>query len=80
MSKKSIVTVKVLKGDINRALKKYKRLTNNSGHLLELRERQYYKKPTTVRRREKQLAVREQEKQTILQKIEDGDTKIKQIK
>ena len=80
MSKKSIVTVKVLKGDINRALKKYKRLTNNSGHLLELRERQYYKKPTTVRRREKQLAVREQEKQTILQKIEDGHTKIKQIK
>ena len=80
MSKKSIVTVKVLKGDINRALKKYKRLTNNSGHLLELRERQYYKKPTTVRRRQKQLAVREQEKQTILQKIEDGDTKIKQIK
>ena len=80
MSKKSIVTVKVLKGDINRALKKYKRLTNNSGHLLELRERQYYKKPTTVRRREKQLAVREQEKQTILQKIEDGHNKIKQIK
>ena len=35
MSKKlSTVSVKVIKGDINRALKKYKRLVNDSGHLL----------------------------------------------
>ena len=46
MSKgKSLVSVKVIKGDINRALKKYKRLTNESGHLLELRERKTYTKP-----------------------------------
>ena len=75
--KKAIVSVKVIKGDINRALKKYKRLVNDSEHLLELRERRYYKKPTTVRRREKQLAVREQEKETILGKIADGDTKLR---
>ena len=75
--KKAIVSVKVIKGDINRALKKYKRLVNDSEHLLELRERRYYKKPTTVRRREKQLAVREQQKQTILEKIEGCDTTVK---
>ena len=75
--KKAIVSVKVIKGDINRALKKYKRLVNDSEHLLELRERRYYKKPTTIRRREKQLAVREQQKQTILDKQGSGDTKAK---
>jgi ribosomal protein S21 len=78
MSKnKSIVTVKVIKGDINRALKKYKRLVNDSGHLLELRERKYYTKPKTIRRAEKQNAIREQQKETILGKIADGDTKLR---
>ena len=72
-----VVSVQVRKGDINRALKIFKRRSMDSGHLMELRERRYYKKPTTVRRREKQLAVREQQKQTILGKIEDGDTKVK---
>ena len=75
--KKSIVTVKVIKGDINRALRKFKRAINDSGHLLELRERQTYTKPTTVRRKAKQLAIREQQKETILGKIEDGDTKLR---
>ena len=78
MSKKlPVVSVQVRKGDINRALKIFKRRSMDSGHLMELRERRYYKKPTTVRRREKQLAVREQQKQTILGKIEDGDTKLR---
>ena len=78
MSKKNaIVSVKVIKEDINRALKKLKRRTIDSGHLLELRERRYYKKPTTVRRKAKQTAIREQEKETILGKIEDGDTTIR---
>ena len=75
--KKSIVTVKVIKGDINRALRKFKKAINDSGHLLELRERQTYTKPTTVRRKAKQQAIREQQKETILGKIEDGDTKLR---
>lgn len=75
--KKSIVSVKVIKGDVNRALKKYKRLVNDSGHLLELRERQYYTKPKTVRRKKKLQAIREQQKETILGKIADGDTKLR---
>ena len=78
MSKKNaIVSVKVIKGDINRALKKLKRRTIDSGHLLELRERRYYTKPTTVRRKQKQQAIREQQKETILGKIDDGDTSIR---
>ena len=63
MSKnKTLVSVKVIKGDVNRALKKYKRRVNDSGHLLELRERKTYTKPTTVRRKAKQQAIREQQK------------------
>ena len=78
MSKRlPIVSVQVRKGDINRALKIFKRRSMDSGHLMELRERRYYKKPTTIRRREKQLAVREQQKLTILEKQGNGDTKAK---
>ena len=75
--KQGLVTIKVIKGDINRALKKYKRKVNDSGHLMELRERQEFKKPTTVRRKQKQQAIREQNKQTILEKIDNGDHKAK---
>ena len=78
MSKKNaIVSVKVIKGDINRALKKLKRRSSDSGHLLEVRDRKTYTKPTTARRREKQLAIREQQKLTILEKQGNGDTKAK---
>jgi len=78
MSKKNaVVSVNVIKGDINRALKQLKKRTIESGHLLELRERRYYIKPTTIRRRKKQLAVREQQKEVILEKIEGGDTTIR---
>jgi len=78
MSKnKKLVSVKVIKGDINRALKKFKRGVIESEHLLELRERQYYTKPKTVRRKQKQKAIREQQRLTILEKIENGDTKAK---
>ncbi len=59
MSKK-LVTIKVRGGDINRALKKFKRAVMDSGHLFELRERQEYTKPTTIRRKQKQQAIRNQ--------------------
>ena len=58
---KRLVTIKVRKGDINRALKKFKRAIIDSGHLLELRERQQYTKPTTIRRKQKQKAIRNQQ-------------------
>jgi len=59
MSKgKALVTIKVWKGDINKALKKFKRGVIESGHIFELKERQQYTKPTTKRRKQKQEAIR----------------------
>ena len=57
---KKLVTRKVRKGDINRALKRFKRAVMDSGHLFELKERQEYTKPTTIRRKQKQKAIRNQ--------------------
>ena len=55
---KAKVTIKVWKGDINKALKKFKRGVIESGHILELKERQQFTKPTTERRKKKQEAIR----------------------
>lgn len=78
MSKnKKLVSVKVIKGDINRALKKFKRGVIESNHLQELRDRKEYTKPKTVRRKQKLQAIREQQKLTMLEKIENGDNKIR---
>ena len=52
------VIVEVRNGDINRALKLYKRKSMDSGHLQELKDRQQYTKPTTIRRKQKQQAIR----------------------
>lgn len=75
--KKSLVTIVVKKGDINKALKMFKNKTFDSGHLMELRERQTYTKPKTVRRKQKLDAIRRQELETLKEKIEGGDTSIK---
>ena len=55
---KALVTIKVWKGDINKALKKFKRGVIESGHIFELKERQQFTKPTTKRRKKKQEAIR----------------------
>jgi small subunit ribosomal protein S21 len=52
------VSVEVRNGDINKALKVFKKKVAESGHLDELKERRYFTKPTTKRRLEKQQAVR----------------------
>jgi|TARA_B100001564_G_C20655841_1_gene679119 ribosomal protein S21 len=77
VANKKQVSVKVQKGNIQKALRLFKRRMEDSGHLQLLREKQTYTKPTTVRRREKQLAVRAQNKLTLLEKIEGGDTSIR---
>ena len=77
MANKKQVSVKVQKGNIQKALRLFKRRMEDSGHLQLLREKQTYTKPTTIRRREKQLAVRAQNKLTLLEKIEGGDTSIR---
>lgn len=52
------INVEVRNGDINKALKLFKSKTIKSGHLQELRDRKEYTKPTTIRRKEKQQAIR----------------------
>tara|TARA_Y100001963_G_C6673232_1_gene396147 strand:+ start:404 stop:628 length:225 start_codon:yes stop_codon:yes gene_type:complete len=49
--------VYVKNNNIEFALKKFKRKVKNSGLLLELKERQYYEKPSAIRRRKKAKAI-----------------------
>ena len=77
MSGLARITVEVRNGDIAKALKKFKKKVMESGHLLELRERKEYVKPTTKRRLQKQKAIREEQKRVALGKIADGDRTIR---
>tara|TARA_B100001939_G_scaffold46200_1_gene35740 strand:- start:2045 stop:2311 length:267 start_codon:yes stop_codon:yes gene_type:complete len=72
-----LVSVQVRNGNIQKALKIFKRRIDESGHLQLLRTKQQYTKPTTVRRKQKQNAVREQQKLTMLEKIDNGDRTIR---
>lgn len=76
-NKQSLVTVYVKNGDINKALKIFKKRTFESGHLMELRDRKEFTKPTTEKRKQKKDAIRRQDFQTILDKVSNGDTSIK---
>ena len=78
MSKKiKLVSVEVRKGDINRALKLLKRKQMDSGHLFELKDRKQYTKPKTVRRKQKLDAIRRNNLEVMLDKIESGDNTIR---
>jgi ribosomal protein S21 len=55
--------VKVLNGDVELALKRFKKLIKDSKKLVELSERRYYTKPSVARRLEKKMAkVRERKR------------------
>ena len=43
-------TVNVRDGNVDKALRKLKKKVNNSGVLMEVRERQHYVKPSTKRK------------------------------
>lgn len=60
--KKSLVTIRVRKGEINKALKLFKRKVNESGHIQELKERREFIKPSLRKRIQKQKAIRENDK------------------
>ena len=64
------VKIEVRNGDINRALKLFKRKTMDSGHLQELRDRKEYTKPKTVRRKMKQQAIRAEKRRVENEKEE----------
>ena len=66
--KKSIVAVKVIKGNIKKALSKFKRKVKDSEHLQEYRQRQEYVKPSVKKRRLKQTAIHNQKLYDIANK------------
>ena len=72
-----LVSVQVRNGNIQKALKIFKRRIDDSGHLQLLRTKQQYTKPTTKRRKQKMEAIRAQNKLSMLEKIENGDKSIR---
>ena len=70
MSKQK-VKVEVRNGDIVRALKIFKRRVMDSGHLQEVRDNKQYTKPTTVRRKQKQQAIRADYRRRMNEELED---------
>ena len=62
------VAVKVIKGNIQKALSKFKRKVKDSDHLFELKDRKEFTKPSEKNRRKKQTAI-------YKQKLEDSKTK-----
>ena len=60
--------VEVKNNNIEGALKKFKRKVKDSGLMVELRDRQYYEKPSEKRRREKNLSKSRQRYKVIKEK------------
>lgn len=66
------LSVEVRNGDINSALRKFKKKVQDSGLLQELRDREFYEKPTTKRKREKAQAVSRAKKKVKQQEEQRG--------
>jgi small subunit ribosomal protein S21 len=64
---KRSVTVK--DGNVEKALRKFKKKIQDSGLLVELRERETYEKPTTSRKRKKSIAKNRWQKQLRSQQL-----------
>ena len=60
---KYMLKISVVKSDINRALKLFKRKFKNTKKLQELRERKHYTKPSAKKRVQKDEAIRKFKKQ-----------------
>tara|TARA_A100000164_G_scaffold169630_1_gene150522 strand:- start:229 stop:417 length:189 start_codon:yes stop_codon:yes gene_type:complete len=58
-----MLKIPVVKGNLNRALKQFKKKFRDTKVIKELRERQYYTKPSLKRRIEKDEAIRRHKKQ-----------------
>ena len=62
-------TVIVKDDNVERALRKFKKKVQDSGLLQELRDRETYEKPTTVRKRKKSAARNRWRKQLASQQL-----------
>jgi small subunit ribosomal protein S21 len=61
--------VEVKDGNVEKALRKFKKKIQESGLLIELRERETYEKPTTSRKRKKSIAKNRWQKQLRSQQL-----------
>jgi small subunit ribosomal protein S21 len=50
------LSVIVRNGDISKAIRKFKKKVQLDGILMEYRDKQFYEKPTTIRKRKKAMA------------------------
>ena len=73
MSKVSLIKVVVKNGDVAKALKVFKKKVNDSGHLLELRDRKEFTKPKTKRRTIKLKAIRENQRRVMIERMATGE-------
>lgn len=69
MSKLYGRSVLVQDGNVDRALRKFKKKIQSSGLLNDLRDREFYEKPTTTRKRKRSAAKNRWEKQLAAQAL-----------
>jgi small subunit ribosomal protein S21 len=62
-------TVIVKDGNVEKALRKFKKKVQESGLLNELREREFYEKPTTRKKRKKSAAKNRWQKELARQQL-----------
>ena len=62
-------TVIVKDGNVDKALRKFKKKIADSNLLQELRDREFYEKPTTKRKRSKSAAKNRWQKQVTAQQL-----------
>ena len=69
MSKLYGRSVLVQDGNVDRALRKFKKKIQASGLLNDLRDREFYEKPTTTRKRKRSAAINRWQKQLKAQAL-----------
>lgn len=62
-------SVLVQDGNVERALRKFKKKIQTDGLLNDLRDREFYEKPTTIRKRKKSAAVNRWNKKLAAQAL-----------
>ena len=71
----TLVQIEVRNGDITKALKLFKKKVEESGHIKELRERRYYKKPSTLKREQMNEVLYRNKKLREIEKEREKKTK-----
>jgi len=72
--------VYVRNNDIDRALRKLKKMVNNEGVIKELKKREFYEKPSDKRRRERARARKRWLKQQATNEEKFGDSRASQTR